>query len=180
MSISKITDTIFIASWPTQEDIHMLEEQGVRLILSMRQRVPPDFFAHADIRVIHLPTTDSIFIPMPMEQLHAGVEAALPVIDAGGGVAIFCKQGRRRSVAMACCILIGLGYPAHDAMNLVKEKRPVADPTAWHIRRRIILFEQQWQERNRAIRNINETTLPEHPHHHQSGVGQRQTDPKPD
>ena len=148
MSISRITDTIFIAPWPTQEDIRLLEEQGVRLILSMRQRVPPGFFAHADIRVVHLPTTDFILLPMPMEKLHAGVEAALPVIEAGGGVAIFCKQGRRRSVAMACCILIGLGYSAEEAMKLVKEKRPVADPTIWHIRRRILLFEQEWRERH--------------------------------
>ncbi len=167
MSISKITDAIFIASWPTQEDIYMLEEQGVRLILSMRQRVPPDFFAHADIRVVHLPTTDSIFIPMPVAKLHEGVEAALPVIEAGGGVAIFCKQGRRRSVAMACCILIGLGYPADEAMKLVKEKRPIADPTAWHIRRRILLFEQQWRERHPTTRKLtDDSTLPERPHHH--------------
>jgi hypothetical protein len=82
---------------------------------------------------------------MPMEKLHQGVEAALPVIKAGDGVAIFCKQGRRRSVAMACCILIGAGATAEEAMKLVVEKRPIADPYIWHIRRRIFRFEDEWR-----------------------------------
>jgi hypothetical protein len=42
--------------------------------------------------------------------------------------------------------LIGLGSSAEDAMRLVKEKRPAADPGAWHIQRRIRKFEQRWQE----------------------------------
>lgn len=145
MSISKITDFLYIAPWPTEEDIRSLESQGVRLILSMRQRTPPVHFAHPNIQVVHLPTTDSLFVPMPMEKLHAGVEAALPVIEAGDEVAIFCKQGRRRSVAMASCILIGAGLTAEEAMKLVVEKRPIADPYIWHIRRRILRFEDEWR-----------------------------------
>jgi protein tyrosine phosphatase (PTP) superfamily phosphohydrolase (DUF442 family) len=145
MSISKITDFLYVAPWPTEEDIQFLESQGVRLILSMRQRTPPIHFAHPNIQVVHLPTTDSLFMPMPMDKLHQGVEAALPIIEAGGGVAIFCKQGRRRSVAMACCILIGAGYTAEEAMKLVVEKRPIADPYIWHIRRRILRFEDEWR-----------------------------------
>src|SRR5690606_17584097 len=100
------------------------------------------------IEVVHLPSTDFILMPIPMEMLHKGVAAALPVIESGGGVAIFCKQGRRRSVAMACCVLIGLGYSAEEAMRLVVEKRPVADPYIWRIRRRIERFEQEWRARD--------------------------------
>lgn len=146
MTVSKITDFLYIAPWPNEADVAYLEERGVRLVLSMRQRVPPLFFAgHPTIRVVHLPSTDFILMPIPMEMLHKGVAAALPVIESGGGVAIFCKQGRRRSVAMACCVLIGLGYSAEAAMRLVVEKRPVADPYIWHIRWRIERFEQEWR-----------------------------------
>ncbi len=145
MSISQITDFLFIAPWPTLADIEHLEKKGVRLVLSMRQRVPPLFFTTPNVKVVHLPTTDSLFVPMPMALLHKGVEAALPVIQDGAGVAIFCKQGRRRSVAMACCVLIGAGYPALEAMELVVEKRPIADPYIWHIKRRILRFEQEWR-----------------------------------
>jgi len=45
---------------------------------------------------------------------------------------------------MACCILIGLGMAADDAMNLVVVGRPVADPHAAHIERRIRAFERDW------------------------------------
>lgn len=47
-------------------------------------------------------------------------------------------------VAMACCTLIGSGYTAEQAMQLGVEKRPIADPTIWYIRRRIRRFESEW------------------------------------
>ena len=179
MSISQITDFLFIAPWPTEEDIKTLEANGVRLILSMRQRMPPTHFAHPNIQVVHLPTTDSLFMPMPMDKLHQGVDAALPVIRNGAGVAIFCKQGRRRSVAMTCCILIALGHTAQEAMALVVEKRPIADPTIWHIRRRILRFEQEWRARNPQDRSDpGDDTVPERSSHHQPGIGQRRTNPQ--
>jgi hypothetical protein len=50
-----------------------------------------------------------------------------------------------RSVAMACCVLIGMGQTADQAMQLVKQKREAADPDAWYIQRRIYKFEQYWR-----------------------------------
>ena len=78
---------------------------------------------------------------MPLSSLRRGVEMALPEIQVGRSMLANCKQGRHRSVEMACCILIGLGSSAERAMKLVKEKRPAADPDAWHIQRRIRKFE---------------------------------------
>jgi hypothetical protein len=40
-----------------------------------------------------------------------------------------------------------MGYNADDAMELIKEKRAVADPDARHIQKRIRKFEIQWQSR---------------------------------
>jgi hypothetical protein len=76
------------------------------------------------------------------------VEAALPVIENGGRVLVFCEGGRHRSVAMASCILIGLGYSADEAVELIRTKREVADPYAWHIQRQIRRFEARWVEQN--------------------------------
>jgi hypothetical protein len=45
---------------------------------------------------------------------------------------------------MACCVLIGMGQSAEEAMQLVKQKREAADPDAWYIQRRIYKFEQYW------------------------------------
>ena len=38
------------------------------------------------------------------------------------------------------CVLIGMGYSAEQAMQLIKEKRAVADPDARHIQNRIRKF----------------------------------------
>jgi len=47
------------------------------------------------------------------------VEAALPVIQDGYQVLLHCRAGVHRSVAMACCVLIGMGQTADEAMQLV-------------------------------------------------------------
>jgi protein-tyrosine phosphatase len=75
------------------------------------------------------------------------VEAALPVIQEGYGVLVHCRAGRHRSVAMACCVLIGMGVGADEAMELVVQKRPVADPHAGYIARRIYMFQEAWKSR---------------------------------
>ncbi len=76
--------------------------------------------------------------------LWTGVEMALPVIKEGKNVVVHCAYGRHRSVALACCILIGQGYSAANAMALVKRQRPIADPYASYIRARIERFEARW------------------------------------
>jgi len=48
---------------------------------------------------------------------------------------------------VAACILITEGRSADEAMRLIKEARPVADPYAWYIQRRIRLFADRWQRR---------------------------------
>jgi hypothetical protein len=81
---------------------------------------------------------------------------------------------------MACCILIGMGYSAEEAMALVVEKRPIADPTIWHIRRRILLFEEQWRARNTHDRSkTGGDTVPAGLRGHQSGIGQGRADAEP-
>jgi len=81
-----------------------------------------------------------------MSKLFKGVKFALPAIKRGENVLVYCHKGRHRSVAMAACILIASGKTADEAMRLIAEKRPVADPYAWHIQRRIKEFEAEWKK----------------------------------
>ena len=83
-------------------------------------------------------------------KLVNGVEAALPVIDNGDAVLVYCREGRHRSVAMAASVLIGCGLSADEAMEKIKSKRSKADPYAWHIQRRIRKFEQVWMREHEA------------------------------
>ena len=144
MSVTSITNYLAIAAWPTVTNISAMRELGVRLIISMTNRVPPPELDEPPFRLLHLPANDSPFRPIPLDLLCTGVAAARPVIDQGQTVAVHCSRGRHRSVAMACAILIGMGYSAEAAMLIVKTKRPQADPTIWYIRRRILHFEEQW------------------------------------
>jgi len=82
--------------------------------------------------------------------LRRGVLAALPILDAGGRVLVYCRGGIHRSVAMACCILIARGMSSDDAMDLVIRQRPVADARAGYIAARIRRFERDWRERAKS------------------------------
>ncbi len=144
MSVTSITDYLAIAAWPTATNISAMRELGVRLIISMTNRVPPPELDEAPFRLLHLPANDSPFRPIPLGLLCTGVAAALPVIGEEQAVAVHCSRGRHRSVAMACAILIAMGYSAEAATLIVKEKRPQADPYIWYIRRRILHFEEHW------------------------------------
>ena len=50
------------------------------------------------------------------------------------------------TTATSCCILIGRGYGAEEAMELVESKRSEADLNP-AIRKRIERFEQEWRQR---------------------------------
>jgi protein tyrosine phosphatase (PTP) superfamily phosphohydrolase (DUF442 family) len=141
---SQITDTLYISAFPQGYHAEEIHDMGIRLILSMHWQRPDDSLGLPPVELLWLPTYDNWFIPMSMRKLQQGVEAALPVMAAGHGVLSHCVAGVHRSVAMACCVLIGQGYTANEAMKLVKERRPIADPGIWYIQRRIRRFEQLW------------------------------------
>ena len=143
--VSQITDYLYISAFPRGDHAEEIRSMNVRLILSMHWRRPSKLLGHPPVRMLWLPTIDTPITPMPIATFNRGVVAALPVIQDGFRVLVHCKAGVHRSVAMACCVLIGMGYTAGDAMDLVAQKRAVADPHAWYIERRIFKFEQHWR-----------------------------------
>jgi hypothetical protein len=143
--VSQITDYLYLSAMPEEIHADEIREMGIRLILSMHWQRPHQSVGAAPVKLLWLPTFDSPLLPMPLKALRRGVEASIPVIKAGQHVLVHCRYGIHRSVAMACCVLIGQGYSAMDAMSLVKEKRAVADPDIWYIRARILKFENLWK-----------------------------------
>jgi len=149
MDISEITENLYISSRVEEDDLEAIRRLDPGLIISMIiHRRPPRILSESGLSVLWLRTIDFPLIPIPIRTLNRGVEAALPVIHDGGRVLIFCEAGRHRSVAMASCILIGMGCSAEQAMQLIGERREVADPWAWHIRRQIRRFEAYWNSRS--------------------------------
>ncbi len=148
MDISKITDWLFVGAQPESAWAPELCALGIGLVISMRaESRPHPAFAQPPLASLWLRTHDTFFTPIPLSVLEAGVRAALPVIDAGRAVLIHCRAGRHRSVAQAAAVLIAQGSTAAEAMRLLRERRPAADPGIWYIRRRIDQFERHWRGR---------------------------------
>ena len=146
MNFSSITDDLFIGTTPLTEDYQRLRELGVRLIINMRwnHRLRPD--KHAEpLSLLWLRTIDSPFFPIPIHALRRGALAALETIQDGGKVYTHCAAGRHRGVAMGAAVLIAQGYNPREAMDLIREKRRVADPDIFYIRSRILRFAQKWE-----------------------------------
>lgn len=133
---------------PARRDYQDLNRLGVRLVINMRAwfgRRPPK--GEPRMEYLWLRTVDSPLLPMPIEALVRGAEAALAAIEDGAKVYVHCARGRHRGAAMAAAILIAQGMPAEEAISLIKARRAEADPGAGYIKRRILLFAEKWNSR---------------------------------
>ncbi len=146
-NISKITDFLYISSKIRGEDWHVVEKIQPDLVISM---IPGRGYSklefHESIEFLILPSFDSFLAPIPMHKLLRGVRMSLPIIKHNGKVLVYCMKGKRRSVTMAAAILIALGNTAEQAINLIKRRRKIADPTRWYVKRRIHSFEEIWNK----------------------------------
>jgi protein tyrosine phosphatase (PTP) superfamily phosphohydrolase (DUF442 family) len=146
MNISKITDNLFIGDTPGREEYDALRDLGVRLIINMRfDRRPAIDLHQPPLEFLWLRTFDNPVLPIPIRSLMRGAHAALEAIREGGKVYVHCQRGRHRGVAMGAAILIALGYDPDEAIELIKMRRPIADPDTFYIRRRILRFARAWQ-----------------------------------
>lgn len=148
MNFSKITENLFIGTTPSAKDYNQLRDLGVQLVINMRIEYPPRRDEHPNpLRLLWLPTFDTPLIWIPIKFLHRGVNIGLETIQSGGKVYAHCAGGVHRGVTMGACILIAQELESQDAMSLIKEKRPVADPFAFYIRPRILKFEREWKSK---------------------------------
>ena len=146
MEFSKITDSLFIGDTPRRDDYDALRDLGVRLVINMRFDLRPAMDLHRPpLDFLWLRTFDNPVLPIPIRSLMRGVHAALGTMREGGKVYAHCARGRHRGVAMGASILIALGYDPDEAIELIKVRRPIADPDVFYIRRRILRFAHAWQ-----------------------------------
>jgi protein-tyrosine phosphatase len=147
MDFSKITDTLFIGDTPLRDDYDSLRNLGVRLVINMRLEKRPARDPHqSPLKLLWLPTVDSPGLVIPIRSLLRGARAALQTFCEGGKVYVHCAKGRHRGVAMGAAILIALGYDPDEAIELIKLRRPTADPDIFYIRSRILRFARAWQK----------------------------------
>jgi len=146
MDFSKITESLFIGTTPRKDDYDLLRDLGVHLVINMQfEKRPPRDAHNPPLKFLWLPTIDSPGLVIPIRCLVRGVHAALETIHSGGRVYAHCQRGRHRGVAMGASILIALGCDPEEAMDLIKARRPIADPDVFYIRSRILRFANAWQ-----------------------------------
>ena len=147
LNYTQITDNLYIGAWPTKYNVATIQSLGITLILSTILENVDKELGNPPLRLVKMRMTDAI--PnrpyYPTKTLMRGVNAAVAAFENGEKVMVFCKSGRHRSAATSCCILIGQGYTADDAIKLVESKRSEADLNP-PIRKRIEEFEQEWQQ----------------------------------
>ena len=145
MNFSPITDDLFIGNTPALSDYDRLRALGIRLIINMRFALGPQPDSHHQpIATLWLRSIDSPFFPISIQKLISGAQTAIQTIRAGGKVYTHCAYGRHRGVAMGACVLVAQGYTPQEAMQLIKERRAMADPFAFYIRSRILKFANEW------------------------------------
>ncbi len=150
MDFSRITDDLLIGDTPSKEDYKILHDMGVRLVINMRlERPPVPDTINPPLKFVWLPTIDSPGLVIPISFLKYGARAALDCIGKGGKVYAHCQRGRHRGVAMGAAILIAQGVDADQAMSLIKQRRPDADPDIFYIRSRILRFERKYKKMSR-------------------------------
>ncbi len=155
-SISGITDQLYVSGWPRKSNLKELREIGFDLIIHMPLQSPSKYLKAERYDVLRLFSSDTLFTPIPIRVLEKGVEKALPVMESGAKVLVYCKSGIHRSAAMATCILVSQGMSVDEAINLVKEKRSVAKPDTKHIKSRIAKFAQMWNEKKTEKNNFRD------------------------
>ncbi|HNT23841.1 MAG TPA: dual specificity protein phosphatase [Anaerolineales bacterium] len=145
MNFSPITDSLYIGTTPSASDYFRLRGLNVALVINLRVERPPirDRYPQP-LKTLWLPVFDTPLVPIPIYALNKGVRAALEVIQQGRVVYVHCAAGVHRAPALGSAILIAQGYSAEQAMRTIKERRPIADPHAWYIRRRILRFAKNW------------------------------------
>ena len=148
LDISEVTNYLYVGSRVGKEHADKLELFHFDLIISMIAQMPPDeVYTRHPFKTLWIKTYDSFLAPIPVRKLALGVEAALPVIQKQGKVLVYCMLGRHRSIAMAAAILVAMGYPREQALNLLMTARKAADPRMWYIKSQIRAFEKYWEKR---------------------------------
>lgn len=145
IDISKITDFLYVGSRMGDEHAEELRPLSFDLIISMIAQIKiPDIYTKPPFTSLWIRTYDTFFTPIHVKKLLMGVNAALPVIQKGGKVLVFCREGKRRSIIMSSAILIAMGFSAANAADILMKNRKVADPRKWYVRWQIHGFEKYW------------------------------------
>jgi protein-tyrosine phosphatase len=136
MDITWLTDRIAVGGgiW-NADNMAKVAEAGVTHIIDMQIEFDDTALASPHgIEVLWNPTDDD-FEAKPAELFERGVEFAQKALDGNEGkIFIHCAAGVHRAPMMALAILGAMGWKLGEAMELIQERRPVADFAEVYVR----------------------------------------------
>ncbi len=105
-----------------------LRDRGVVGVVNLTRRKWPEAdLDDADLAYLHLSVPD-MHPPKP-PQIRAFLEFCDDQISSAGGVAVHCLAGRGRTGTMLACYMVGQGMGAREAIEFVRERRPLSIET---------------------------------------------------
>ncbi len=146
INFSWITPSMAVGGRFAVEAIEPLAKKfGITHIVDVRVEDKDDeaVLREHGITLLHLPTVDSRAVSQDM--LEDGVAWVNQQLADGGRVYIHCAHGIGRSVLLACCVLVSMGYSAQDALRLVKQKRHLAAPNQEQLNA-LVEFARRWRK----------------------------------
>jgi hypothetical protein len=146
LNYSDVTPQISVGGAFGKRQIKRLKHRGVTAVVDCRQeaRDDADALREAGIDFVHIPTLDRH--GFTYDQMQYGVEWVLEHTSRGGRAFVHCEHGVGRGPLLACCVLVGQGYPAPEALRIVRSARWQALPNDRQLTA-LLAFERQWRER---------------------------------
>lgn len=135
LNLDWVTEHLAVGGRVHPDDIPALARAGVTHVIDTRSEYCDDSeaLAREHIQLLHLPTKDTY--PLTVEQLAEGARWASERMQQGGRVLIHCEHGVGRSVLLTCSVLVYGGMGAHEALQLVQQKRWQAAPNHRQVQR---------------------------------------------
>jgi protein-tyrosine phosphatase len=129
MDITWLTERIAVGGgiW-NADNMAKVAEAGITHIIDMQIEFDDTPLAECQgIAVLWNPTDDD-FEPKPARLFRRGVDFALAALEgADAKLFIHCAAGVHRAPMMALALLGWLGWDLETAMQLIEQRRPVAD-----------------------------------------------------
>jgi predicted protein tyrosine phosphatase len=147
-NMCQITDRIWIGNAEDAMDASQMEKNGITAVLNVMRTMTdmPDYKEMDGVDYTYVQLLDGP--GNTKEQFISAVLSLRKYLFDGHKVLVHCRAGISRSVSVVACYLWGTGvYTLEDAIDLIKEKRPIADPNP-HLLRLIKVI----QGRDKAIK----------------------------
>lgn len=127
--ISWLTPRLAIGGCVREEAIEWIaRELKIEHVIDLRSEVvtDPKLWTSHGVRFLALPTQDHS--PVAGAALERGVNYVASVLRSGARVLVHCQCGIGRSVFLACCVLVTMGFTPSAALALAKSVRPIVSP----------------------------------------------------